>query len=89
MAAAVLLLVVFGGGAADGFRLQHVEMVRESNTAPAEAASHRDAGLWAKARAALERASGRLGNRGPAKLRQQLALATSNLDLVRRFNSTG
>ena len=48
----------------------------------AEAASHRDAGRWPEARAALERAEGRLGGSGAESLRQRLRQAKADADMV-------
>jgi serine/threonine-protein kinase len=82
MAAALFLLVVLGGGAGAWYRQQQLEMVWDTEAALAEAAQHRDAGRWAKARAALDRASDRLGKGGPAALRRKLERADADLKLV-------
>ncbi len=42
---------------------------------------------WDKARAALERATARLGDRGPSQLQERLRLAEKNLALVSRLES--
>jgi serine/threonine-protein kinase len=84
MAAALFLLVVLAGGAGAWYRQQQLDMVRDTESALAEAAQHRDAGRWAKARVALERANFHLGGGGPATLRQQLSRATADLELVDR-----
>jgi serine/threonine-protein kinase len=84
MATALFLLVILAGGAGAWYRHQHFEMVRDTEAAQTEVAEHRDAGRWAKARTALERASFRLGGGGPEALRERLQRATDDLNLVDR-----
>jgi serine/threonine-protein kinase len=84
-AAAVLALVAGGGGAAAWAWQERTAVVRDVDAALAEAAGHRDAGRWPEARAALERADGRLAGLGglaPAALHNRVRQARSDAELV-------
>jgi serine/threonine-protein kinase len=81
-AAAILALVLVGGGGAAWWWQERTGMVRDVEIALSQAAGYRDAGRWPKMRAALERASGRLGRSGPAALKARVAQAQAEADLV-------
>jgi serine/threonine-protein kinase len=82
LAAAVLALVVLGGGAAAWWWRTRTAMVRDVETSLAEASSHGEAGHWPEARAALERAEGRLGGLGPQDLLARVKQARTDANLV-------
>ncbi len=82
LAAAVLALVLVGGGVAVRWQLERTAVTRDVEAALAEAASHQEAGRWPEARAALERAEGRLGGSGLESLRQRLRQAEADADMV-------
>jgi tetratricopeptide (TPR) repeat protein len=87
LAAAVLSLVLVGGGGAAWWWQERTAVVRDTEAALAEAAGHQAAGRWPEARAALERAAGRLGGAGPADLRHRLEVAQAELALVNRLDA--
>ncbi len=82
LAATVLALVLVGGGGAVWWQLERTAVTRDVEAALAEAASHEAAGRWPEARAALERAEGRLGGLGDESLRQRLRQAKADADMV-------
>jgi tetratricopeptide (TPR) repeat protein len=82
LAAAVLALVVAGGGAAAWWWQERTALVRDVDAALAEAKTHQQAARWPEVRAALERADGRLGGRGPAELRARVRQARLDADMV-------
>jgi serine/threonine protein kinase len=84
-AVALLALVVLGSIAGAWWWQQRADMVRDVEAALEEAASHQQAGRWPEARAALERAEGRLGGSGPADLQQRLRQAWADDSLVREL----
>jgi serine/threonine-protein kinase len=86
LVAAVLALVIVGGGATVWWGLERTAVVRDTEAALTEAAGHQAAGRWPEARAALERAAGRLGGAGPADLRHRLDVAQAELVLVNRLD---
>jgi serine/threonine-protein kinase len=82
LAAAVLALVVIGGGGAAWWWRERTAAARDVEAALAEAAAHQAAGRWPEARAALERADGRLAGAGPAQLRERLRQAQADARVV-------
>ncbi len=82
LAAALLVLVLVGGGGAAWWYLERTAVTRDVEAALAEAAAHQQAGRWPDARAALERAKGRLGGAGLESLRQRLRQAKADADMV-------
>ena len=82
LAAAVLALVLVGGGVVAWQLLERTAVTRDVEAALAEAASHQQAGRWPEARAALERAKGRLGGTSLESLRQRLRQAKADADMV-------
>src|SRR5262249_1692798 len=82
LAAALLALTVLGGAGMGWWWQQRVETARDVEAAVAEAAANREGGRWPEARAALERAAGRLGGSGPAALRGRVQRARADADFV-------
>jgi serine/threonine-protein kinase len=93
LALTVLALIAIGGAGAAWWwhertiRDQEVAAREQEETARdqsvtealAQAREHQAAGRWPEARAALEKAAGRLGDAGPTALREQLAEMRRNL----------
>ncbi len=86
LAAAVLTLVVAGGSAAAWWWQQRTSVSRDVEAALAEALQHQAAGRWSEARAALERADGRLGGTGPEVLRDRVRQARADVDMVHQLD---
>jgi serine/threonine-protein kinase len=82
LAAALLVLLLAGGGASAWWWRQRAAVVGDVEAALFEAASHAEAGRWPDARAALERAEGRLGGTGPEELAAKVRHARADADLV-------
>jgi tetratricopeptide (TPR) repeat protein len=82
LAATVLVVVLAGGGVAAWWWQERTAVVRDVEAALAEADAHQQAGRWPEARAALERAAGRLGGSGPAALRERVEQARRDADMV-------
>ena len=80
--AATLLTVALVGGGGAVWSLERTAVAHDVEGALAEAASHRDAGRWPEARAALETAEGRLGGSGAESLRRRLRQAKADADMV-------
>jgi tetratricopeptide (TPR) repeat protein len=89
LAAAVVTAVLIAAGG--GLAVQAERAARaaeagqraaEAEAALAEAERARERGRWADARAALERARGRLGDGGPEPLRRRLGQAAADLEMV-------
>src|SRR4029077_3372312 len=81
-AVAILALVVVGGSGAAWWWQERTAADRDVQAALTEVATHREAGRWPEARAALERAEGRLGTWGLTDLRGRLQQARLDSDLV-------
>jgi serine/threonine-protein kinase len=82
LAAAGLALVVIGGGGAAWWWQARAELVRDVEAALAEARGHQEAGRWPEARAAFDRAEGRLAGSGPPALRDRVRQARADANLV-------
>jgi serine/threonine-protein kinase len=82
LAAAVLALVIVGGSAASWWIIERRATEQEVLTALEDATKQRDKGHWSEARAALERAAGRLGSWGLNDLRQRVERARIDADMV-------
>jgi hypothetical protein len=82
LGAAVLALVIIGGSGAWWWLMERRSTEREVQAALEEAARERDAERWPEARAALERASGRLGSWGLSDLRRRVDGARRDADMV-------
>lgn len=96
LAAAVVLAVVLGGGAATWLRHRYLAEVAETdrrqeirelavNNDLREAAEFRAAGRWNDAQAALRRAEGRLVGRAPESLQKRVAQLRVDLDMALRL----
>jgi tetratricopeptide (TPR) repeat protein len=82
LATAIMALVIAGGSAASWWIIERRATEQDVQTALEEAAKHRDAGRWPEARAALERAEGRLGTWRLQELRVRVHRARLDSDLV-------
>jgi serine/threonine-protein kinase len=82
LAAAVLALAIVGGGGASWYLIERRTAEQDVATALEDVARHRDAGRWPEARAALERAEGRLGTWGLSDMRRRVRQARLDADLV-------
>jgi tetratricopeptide (TPR) repeat protein/tRNA A-37 threonylcarbamoyl transferase component Bud32 len=80
----LLAAVLTSGGV--GLTLQRARLAHAVEADLTEVASLQRQSRWAEARAALDRAEARLGSGGSSDLRQQLAHATSDLDLVMKLD---
>jgi serine/threonine-protein kinase len=87
LAATVLLVVLAVGGAAAWGWQEHTAAVREVDAALAEVGAHRQAGRWPEARAALQRAEGRLGGGGPRALRERVEQARRDADMIAELDA--
>jgi serine/threonine-protein kinase len=87
LAAAVLALVALGGGAAAWWWLERVTQAQEVEAALVEAETKQQAGRWSQARAALERAEGRLAGGGPDSLRVRLQQARRDAEMVTELDA--
>ncbi|HEY8504023.1 MAG TPA: tetratricopeptide repeat protein, partial [Gemmataceae bacterium] len=85
LAAAVLGLVVLTGGGWSWWRQQETLRRQGVEAALGRVSDHEARGEWGEARAALQEAAGRLGEGGPADLRERLARAESELALVAKL----
>jgi tetratricopeptide (TPR) repeat protein/tRNA A-37 threonylcarbamoyl transferase component Bud32 len=85
LALSALLLLALGGGGFAWWWMQRSATIHDVETALADAHTHVDEGRWPEARAALERAAGRLGDSGPAKLRIRVEQAQADLSVVREL----
>jgi tetratricopeptide (TPR) repeat protein len=82
LALAAMLLVAVGGGGFAWWWTQRSAMVHDVEMALADARTQMDQGRWPEGRAALERASGRLGDGGPKELRDRVRQARVDVSLV-------
>jgi serine/threonine-protein kinase len=82
LAAAVLALIVVGGAGTAWWWQQRMAVAHDVEVELAEVAGHLAHSRWSEARAALERSEGRLGDAGPAGLRERVRQARSDLDMV-------
>jgi serine/threonine-protein kinase len=82
LAAALLALVIIGGGGAAWWIIERRTTEHDVYMALEDATKYRDAGRWPEARAALERAEGRLGTSGLRVLRDRVRQARLDSDLV-------
>jgi tetratricopeptide (TPR) repeat protein len=87
LAAVVLGLVVVGGSGAAWWLQHRADLVRDVEATLAEAAQNQEAGRWTAARAALERADGRLGGGGPAALRERVRQARADSEMVAELDA--
>jgi serine/threonine-protein kinase len=82
LAAAGLALAVIGGGGAAWWWQARADLVRDVEAALADARGHQEAGRWPEARAAFDRAEGRLAGSGPPALRDRVRQARADANLV-------
>jgi tetratricopeptide (TPR) repeat protein len=82
LAAAVLALVVLGGTGLAWWWQERTTVMRDVEAALIEVSAHERAGRRPEARAALERAQGRLGSVGAQGLRDRMRELRSELDMV-------
>jgi serine/threonine-protein kinase len=93
----LVLLVILAGvtGAAGwwkhqaGLASERLALATEAEKALGDAMKDEAAGRWADARATLAQAVGRLGDTGPASLRERLHLALADATMVAEFDEIG
>jgi tetratricopeptide (TPR) repeat protein/tRNA A-37 threonylcarbamoyl transferase component Bud32 len=84
LAAVLGVSVLLGGSAVGWLAARRAETVRAARADLDEADRFQREEKWADAQAALQRAEARLGNGGPAELRDRAQQAEANLALVRQ-----
>src|SRR5262249_56762413 len=85
-AAAILFAVALAGGAL-WLKSERAAAERAAEVDLRDMAGWLRASSWPEARAALERAKGRLGDRGPAELRHRLEQGARELELAARVEA--
>jgi serine/threonine protein kinase len=88
LAVSVLVTLVLGGGSFSWWWMRRSAMVQDVETALADAHNHMDQARWSEARAALERAAGRLGEGGPKELHDRLRQARADVAIVAELDET-
>ncbi len=82
LAATLLILALATGSVGVWWWQERGDVTRDVESALAEAGAHEKAGRWPEARAALERASGRMVGRGLESLRRRVAEAQRDAKMV-------
>jgi serine/threonine-protein kinase len=87
LAAGLLAVLLLGGGGALWLGREQERRRAAAESALEEVERLQRQARWAEARAALDRAEARLGESGPATLRERLGRARADLELVARLDA--
>jgi serine/threonine-protein kinase len=86
LAAALITLLLVAGSVVAWWWHDRTALTRDVEAALGEAAEHQNAERWPEARAALARATGRLGNAGPAHLAERIRQARADAVMVAQLD---